>query len=116
MSYNAPKAYWEALQFAGITQIIDVRYKYDPKKFEEQCRKHGISYYYYPVHNDLETIKGMVENYSRFTELFTKLSVPPASQRAVQGESANLLVPAFLDGLAKGNVGHLVTHTDIVHI
>ncbi len=71
MSYNAPKAYWEALQFAGITQIIDVRYKYDPKKFEEQCRKHGFSYYNYPVHNDPDTIKGMVENYSRFTELLT---------------------------------------------
>ena len=69
MSYNAPKAYWDALQYAGITQIIDVRYKYNPEKFEEQCRKHGISYYYYPVHNDPETIKGMVRNYLRFTEL-----------------------------------------------
>ena len=69
MSYNAPEVQWDALKAAGITQIIDVRYKYNPKKFEEQCRIHGINYYYYPVHNDPETIKGMVKNYSRFTEL-----------------------------------------------
>lgn len=71
MSYNAPKAYWDALQHAGITHIIDVRYKYNPEKFEGQFRKHALKYYSYPVHNDPDTIASMVRNYCHFTDLLT---------------------------------------------
>lgn len=69
MSYMAPKAQWEALRTAGIRHIIDVRYKYSSGKFETRCRKYGIEYFYYPVHNDPETIDNMVKNYQRFSEL-----------------------------------------------
>ena len=69
MSSNAPEAQWTALRAAGIRQIIDARYKYNSCKFEEQCRKYGIGYFNYPVHDDPETIDNMLKNYQRFSEL-----------------------------------------------
>ena len=69
LSYNSPKEVWETLRKFGITQIIDLRYKYCSEKFKSRCKEYGISYYNYPVHNDPETIANMVENYSYFTEL-----------------------------------------------
>jgi len=69
LSQDSPKEVWEALVSAGVSQIIDLRYHYNSEKFETCCKEYGISYYNYPIHDDAETIAGMVENYSRFTEL-----------------------------------------------
>lgn len=52
MSYKVPRAQWMALQTAGIRQVIDIRYEYNPSKFETRCRKYGIEYFNYSVHND----------------------------------------------------------------
>ena len=71
MSYKAPKSYWDALHYADITQIIDLRYKYNNEKFLEQCQKYGFRYYSYPIHNDPDTIANMVRNFYHFTELLT---------------------------------------------
>jgi len=60
LSQNSPKEVWEALVGAGISQIIDLRYHYNSEKFETCCKEYGISYYNYPIHDDAETIAGMV--------------------------------------------------------
>ena len=68
MSYKAPKANWDALHYAGITQIIDMRYKYNTVKFLVQCQKYGFRFYY-PKHNAPDTMANMVKNFYHFTEL-----------------------------------------------
>lgn len=68
-SQDSPVEVWEALHRMGITQIIDLRYKYYSEKFTSRCKEYGIRYYNYPIHNDAETIANMVENYSSLTEL-----------------------------------------------
>ena len=69
ISKDGPAEVWASLRNSGVTQIIDLRYKYNAEEFKARCKEYGISYYNYPIHNDPETIASMVENYSRFTEL-----------------------------------------------
>lgn len=72
LSYKTPQTEWEALQRAGVKQIIDVRYKYNSAKFVEKCRQYGFRYFNYPVHYDTETIDEMVRKYSQFAELLVE--------------------------------------------
>lgn len=63
LSQDSPKEVWETLTRIGVSQIIDLRYRYDSEKFRVRCKEYGISYYNYPILNDAETIASMVENY-----------------------------------------------------
>ena len=69
LSKDSPDNVWEGLKRMGVTQIIDLRYKYKYEVFKSRCGEHGIKYFSYPLHNDPETIANMVQKFDDFSVL-----------------------------------------------
>lgn len=63
---------WPVIREAGIKAIIDLREDGVYTRLNDQCRKFGLEYFYYPVDNRCDNIESMVKLFSELCDYIDK--------------------------------------------